>query len=93
MYIMIAALMLFLFVCLSFLGSCTREAWVTTNPPKYVEPPAWKCKLVVGDPECIYAEVCTQVWSCWDPATNKCWYVSNNGRIVQTMCVQHPIAE
>ena len=48
----------------------------------------WKCVQVVGDRDST-----VQVYSCYDPARDACWYINHSGRMMQVDCIEHPIAE
>ena len=81
----------FMMVMIFSTNGCKRQverpAW---EPPPM--PSAWECRRVVGDDQSL-----TTVQKCWDPDTDKCWYIATNWsgdmRIVETKCWTHPFQE
>lgn len=58
--------------------------------PNKVELPftEWECTQVVGD-----ANSPTRIDKCLDPDTNKCYYINQNGGMLETSCTKHPLAD
>lgn len=48
----------------------------------------WECTQVVGS---THSNV--KVFKCLDPDTNKCYYINQNGGMLETDCVKHPLAD
>ena len=91
--ILVVAVVLFVMVMIFSTNSCKqqveRPAW---EPPPM--PSAWECKIVVGR----HIRSTTRVHKCWDPDTDRCWYIATSRpggglKMVETECWVHPFRE